>query len=141
MSDELTPAERFAHEEEYVFVPRDLSQGVSEDEIVAKLARLEWDPAKALAYVRQFQVEQQLWQGSPEERQGLVQHYYRQMLMGALLAGAGLLVTVLTFLVAIGHGGIFVGLFGLIAVGLFMLVNGSSKWRLYRRDPDEGAGT
>ena len=109
--------------------PRDLADGVSEDEIIAKLVRLEWEPAEARAYIRHFQVEHQLWHGTSEERQTLVRHYFRQMVAGVVIAFSGVLLTVVTFAVVAVHGGFWIGLFGFIVLGLFMMINGSSIGR------------
>ena len=70
--DELSPEERFAHDAEDVFVPRDLADGVPEDEIVAKLVALGWDEDRARRFVEQYDVEQQPLTLSPEVRARLV---------------------------------------------------------------------
>ena len=131
MSDELSPAERFAHEDEHVFVPRDLASGVPEEEIVRKLVRLDWSPEQAVNYVRGFQRELQMIRESPESQAELADRYFRMMLGGIALTIFGVFLTAATVFAPVG-GSIVVVFVGLIAGGSAVASRGYSKWTALR---------
>lgn len=133
--DELTPEERFAHEDEAIFVTRDLAAGIPEEEIIEQLLQLEWSESAAWKFVGRAKKELQLHRSSPKGRRQVVDIYFRQMVGGAVLTLIGVLLALYSLVAPSSLGfGITAIFYGKIFTGLVLFSTGRTKWKIYRGD-------